>query len=218
MVTTVIFEWDNEKAEANIVKHGLAFEDAIAVSFAPMIVDFEDDREDYGEERRTSLGMVDGTLYSVTYTMRANVTRIISARLASRPVSSPPVWQAVRKGVSMMAKTTTVTIDPSNPPKMSAASRKRLAAMTDQEIEASAADELPYTPKMEKSIRTIHAIRRSRKATGLSQAKFAARYGFNTRTLQDWEQGRSAPDNATQNYLRLIENDPEGVTKVIAAE
>lgn len=118
----------------------------------------------------------------------------------------------------MMAKTTTVTIDPSNPPKMSAASRKRLAAMTDQEIEASAADELPYTPKMEKSIRTIHAIRRSRKATGLSQAKFAARYGFNTRTLQDWEQGRSAPDNATQNYLRLIENDPEGVTKVIAAE
>ena len=117
-----------------------------------------------------------------------------------------------------MAKTITVTIDPKNPPKMSAETKARMDAMTDEEIEAAAAEEPPYTPAMEESIRVIHAVRRARKSSSLSQAKFAERYGFNTRTLQDWEQGRSTPDSATQNYLRLIENDPGGVTKVLAAE
>ena len=32
-----------------------------------------------------------------------------------------------------------------------------------------------------------------RKKTGLSQSKFAARFGIPVRTLQQWEQGRSAP-------------------------
>jgi putative transcriptional regulator len=117
-----------------------------------------------------------------------------------------------------MAKTTTFVLDPNNPPEMSPEEVARMDAMTDEEIEAAADDEPPYTPKMEESIRVIHAVRRTRKTTGLSQARFADRYGFNTRTLQEWEQGRSTPDSATQNYLRLIENDPEGVTKVIAAE
>jgi len=120
-----------------------------------------------------------------------------------------------------MAKTITVTIDPNNPPKMTAEAKARLDAMTDEEIEANALsdpDNLPFTLEMEEHARVIHAVRRARKATSLSQSKFAERYGFNVRTLQGWESGRFKPDTATLNYLRLIENDPKQVTKVIAAE
>jgi hypothetical protein len=42
-----------------------------------------DDRRDYGEERLTLYGRVAGRLFVVTYTMRAGVHRIISARKAN---------------------------------------------------------------------------------------------------------------------------------------
>jgi uncharacterized DUF497 family protein len=46
----------------------------------PFVVEREDDREDYGEPRFTILGMVDGRLLSVAYTLRGEIIRIISAR------------------------------------------------------------------------------------------------------------------------------------------
>ncbi|MBP5495249.1 MAG: helix-turn-helix domain-containing protein [Lachnospiraceae bacterium] len=36
-------------------------------------------------------------------------------------------------------------------------------------------------------------IKELRKETGLSQSKFAAKFGIPVRTLQQWEQGISAP-------------------------
>lgn len=42
------------------------------------------DREDYGEERFTLVGMVEGTLILVAYTEREERGRIISARRATR--------------------------------------------------------------------------------------------------------------------------------------
>lgn len=117
-----------------------------------------------------------------------------------------------------MAKTITFFLDPNNPPELTLEEIARMDAITDEQIEAAAAEEGPYTPEMEDSIRVIHAVRRARNATGLSQSKFAERYGFNVRTLQGWESGRFKPDTATQNYLRLIESDPDSVAKVIAAE
>ncbi len=52
---------------------------------------------------------------------------------------------------------------------------------------------------------------RVREKTGLSQADFASRYGFNPRSLQDWEQGRRIPDSAARAYLLVIENNPKAV-------
>jgi len=51
--------------------------------------------------------------------------------------------------------------------------------------------------------------------SGLSQAAFAARYGFNRRTLQDWEQGRVTPDAAVQAYLRVIDRNPQAVVSAL---
>ena len=56
-----------------------------------------------------------------------------------------------------------------------------------------------------------------RKAKGLSQSQFAKRYGFELRTLQDWEQGRREPERAARILLRVIEREPEAVERALRA-
>lgn len=78
------FEWDQAKAESNLIKHGIAFEDVLPVFDDPFALFDDDILEDYGEERFSVIGMVNGYLFYVSYTIRGDVTRIISARLATR--------------------------------------------------------------------------------------------------------------------------------------
>ena len=47
-------------------------------------------------------------------------------------------------------------------------------------------------------------IRAIRLNPGLSQAEFASQYGFNVRTIQQWEQRRSEPDTVARAYLTVI--------------
>ena len=78
------FEWDDVKAVANEAKHGATFEmarDAFDDHFA---VSWHDDSEDYGEDRYCLLGMVNDRLIFVSYTLRDDRNRIISAR-GARP-------------------------------------------------------------------------------------------------------------------------------------
>jgi len=48
-----------------------------------------------------------------------------------------------------------------------------------------------------------------RKATGLSQAKFADTYGLDKSAVEEWEQGRRKPGRAARVLLRVIEINPE---------
>lgn len=50
-----------------------------------------------------------------------------------------------------------------------------------------------------------------RQATGLSQARFARAIDVSLGTLQNWEQGRRAPEGPARALLRAIHNDPEHV-------
>ena len=50
-----------------------------------------------------------------------------------------------------------------------------------------------------------------RRALGLSQEDFAARYHIPIGTLRDWEQGRVEPDQAARAYLKVIAREPETV-------
>lgn len=59
--------------------------------------------------------------------------------------------------------------------------------------------------------------RRARAATGLSQNAFSKSFGIPAGTLRDWEQGRRAPDQATQSYLRVIAKMPDAVAKALKA-
>jgi uncharacterized protein len=77
----VEFEWDPAKAAANLRKHDVLFETAIRI-FSDAFL-FEINEEDFGDEMRYNIvGEVDGRLLHVTYTMRGEVYRIISARAA----------------------------------------------------------------------------------------------------------------------------------------
>lgn len=53
----------------------------------------------------------------------------------------------------------------------------------------------------------MNTIKALRNKTGLSQSKFAKRYGLSTRTLQQWEQGISKP---IDSLIMLIEKDIKG--------
>lgn len=79
------FEWDDDKASANFAKHGVSFETAAQAFRDTHALEFEDDRENYGEERRILLGMTDGTVLTVVFVERGEeLIRIISARRATK--------------------------------------------------------------------------------------------------------------------------------------
>jgi uncharacterized protein len=78
------FEWDDDKAAQNCAKHGVTFEHARRAFADPFGVGEIDDREDYGEDRFTRVGMVEGTLIFVAYTEREDRVRIITARRATK--------------------------------------------------------------------------------------------------------------------------------------
>jgi len=77
------FEWDEQKAARNLAKHRVPFEYATRVFLDPKRLDAEDARRAYGEERRLTLGLIDGRLYAVAYTVRDEAVRLISARKAN---------------------------------------------------------------------------------------------------------------------------------------
>jgi hypothetical protein len=74
------FEWDDHKAAANYVKHGVSFEAARDAFKDPFGIEREDDRQDYGEDRYALIAMVENRLLFVSYTFRDGRIRIISAR------------------------------------------------------------------------------------------------------------------------------------------
>ena len=78
------FEWDEDKNRINIGKHGVSFETAMRIFEGP-VLSWTDDRKEYGEVRRRSIGQVDGVVVlAVIHTERSGKTRIISARPADR--------------------------------------------------------------------------------------------------------------------------------------
>jgi uncharacterized DUF497 family protein len=73
------FEWDRAKEDANRKKHAIDFRTAARVFLDPYVIEFDDLDAD-GELRPNAIGLVDGRMLFVTYTMRGDVVRIISAR------------------------------------------------------------------------------------------------------------------------------------------
>lgn len=79
------FEWDPQKAAANLVKHKVSFEEAATVFGDPLGGIVADPRHSTGEQRFALLGLSqDRRLLAVMYAERGGVIRIISARRATR--------------------------------------------------------------------------------------------------------------------------------------
>lgn len=59
-------------------------------------------------------------------------------------------------------------------------------------------------------------VKMIRKATGLSQARFAKAINVPVGTLQNWEQGRREPEGAARALLQAIHNDPGHVLAALS--
>lgn len=93
------FVWDEEKNQRNIRDHGIRFEDAQKIFDGPILTEI-DDRNDYGEVRETSLGLLNGiVVLMVVHTERENTTRLISARKAV-PRERRRYEKAIRQGAN----------------------------------------------------------------------------------------------------------------------
>ncbi|NJM12519.1 MAG: BrnT family toxin [Synechococcaceae cyanobacterium SM1_2_3] len=81
----MVFEWDVSKAAVNLVKHGVSFDEAKTVFEDPLYVDFYDPDHSDNEHRYIIIGMSHrGRLLLTAYTERGDITRLISAREATR--------------------------------------------------------------------------------------------------------------------------------------
>ena len=77
------FDWDEEKRQSNVRKHGIDFRDAAEI-FEGVTVMVEDDRFDYGERRFISIGLVQDWVIVVAHMEEAGIIRLISARRATK--------------------------------------------------------------------------------------------------------------------------------------
>jgi hypothetical protein len=79
------FEWDPDEARANVAKHGVSFEEAIAAFLDPLSVTILDPDHGEGENRFVLIGQSStGGLLVVVHTDRDDAIRLISARRATR--------------------------------------------------------------------------------------------------------------------------------------
>jgi uncharacterized DUF497 family protein len=79
------FEWDKNKSEANLQKHGISFDEAKTIFYGHVLT-IEDKRKEYGEARKISIGELEHKIAVavVIHTDRKGKTRIISARIANK--------------------------------------------------------------------------------------------------------------------------------------
>jgi putative transcriptional regulator len=201
----VEFEWDDEKAAANAVNHGVSFDVARLAFNDAFATEIEDHRERYGEERYVLMGMVGQHLLAVAYTLRGDRIRIITVQRSLLNDGCIMKRSVKRKGLAPDP-----TFDWS-----------RLDAMLDEERHAAVMadpDARPITAEdlAAGRVRLVPRVRTLRRALRLSQEEFAAQYRIPIGTLRDWEQGRKEPDAAARAYLDVIASEPEMVRKALA--
>jgi len=96
---------------------------------------------------------------------------------------------------------------------------RKLAALSNEEIERRASsdpDAKPLSKRELSEMEQVPDVRAIREALELSQAQFAKRFRLSLKTVQDWEQGRFEPDQASRTLLRLIEKMPNEVAAALA--
>lgn len=60
-------------------------------------------------------------------------------------------------------------------------------------------------------------VRKIRRRLGLSQEAFAQKYGFALSAVRDWEQGRRTPERSARILLKVVDKEPEAVSRALAS-
>ncbi len=109
-------------------------------------------------------------------------------------------------------------LDPKSP-KRGKTDFSKLDALSDDEIERRALSDPDAEPLSEEELAEMERVpdvKAIRERLDLSQAEFSKRFRLSLRTVQDWEQGRFEPDQASRTLLRLIEKIPHAVEEALA--
>lgn len=60
-------------------------------------------------------------------------------------------------------------------------------------------------------------VRKLRSRMGLSQTRFAAKFGFSLDSIQNWEQGHRQPEGPARILLAVIDKNPKAVEKALSS-
>ena len=77
------FTWNESKRQVTLQRRGLDFAQAEQVFVGPTFT-FEDDREEYGEQRWVTLGLLNGIVVVIVHTETVDEIRVISMRKAEK--------------------------------------------------------------------------------------------------------------------------------------
>jgi uncharacterized DUF497 family protein len=82
---SLTFEWDEKKADENLRKHGVSFDEAKTVFNDPFSLTIYDPDHSSNEQRYVDIGLsLKGRLIVVSYCERGDTIRLISSRKATR--------------------------------------------------------------------------------------------------------------------------------------
>lgn len=203
------FEWDKNKAETNLSKHGIAFQHAVKAFSDHFAIELIDDREDYGEERINLIGMCDGVILYVSTRNAANAFESFQQD-ERRNMSKNTIITKIRSDGTIVE----VLENGSERPFPDTPMRP----MTEEDIKTVALadpDARPMTAAGLRRARRVSPAKSLRWSLNLTQQEFSNRYQIPIGTLRDWEQGRTEPDQPAKAYLKVIAHDPEGVLRAL---
>jgi putative transcriptional regulator len=93
-----------------------------------------------------------------------------------------------------------------------------LRPMTDKQVVDAANSDRDNKPLSDADLARMKRtpqVKITRRALGISQEDFAARYHIPVETLRDWEQGRVVPDQTARAYLTVIAREPDAVRRAL---
>jgi hypothetical protein len=76
----MLFEWDENKREANAAKHSIDLLEGIALFDGRAVYSYPSPRDD--EQRSVTVGLLDGEFVALVWTERGEAIRLISLRRA----------------------------------------------------------------------------------------------------------------------------------------
>jgi uncharacterized DUF497 family protein len=79
----MLFEWNENKRQSNLRKHGIDFVRAKEIWYGE-VFEYSSHQRNHGEERLLAVGKSNGKFVTVVFTWRGEIRRLISARLARR--------------------------------------------------------------------------------------------------------------------------------------
>jgi putative transcriptional regulator len=68
-----------------------------------------------------------------------------------------------------------------------------------------------------RTVMTSVDVKALRERLGLTQNEFSGMIGVSIKTLQNWEQGRRAPEGPAKALLRVVEREPQAVLSALHA-